>query len=292
MVAVAAYRTLSRVLPAYGVVRRCAELSGEHTHRTGPEGLLDGMTQPEFAVLGPLALHRPGAAASLTAPKLRNLLTLFLLADGPVPASQVREMLDEQHRWADQSGPLHVAVHRLRRWLRTNGGHRLVLEPGGYRLIVPPGSLDAAMFRRGYAEARAMPDQAPKARALADTLTLWRGPVVADAPGLREQYAARQLERLRREATVELACVSLATGQAGRALPLIERITETSPYDEQLHSLLALSLAACGLQGEALAAIARTRRALSVDLGIDPGRHLREAQDHILRHRTGLRPVS
>ncbi|MET0494237.1 MAG: BTAD domain-containing putative transcriptional regulator [Actinoplanes sp.] len=250
------------------------------------------MTQPEFAVLGPLALHRPGAAAALTAPKLRNLLTLFLLADGPVPSSQVRGMLDEQHRWADQSGPLHVAVHRLRRWLRTNGGHRLVLEPAGYRLIVPPGSVDAVMFRRGYAEARAMPDQAPKARALREILELWRGPVVADAPErLRDQYAARQLERLRREATVELACVSLATGLAGQALPLIERVTETSPYDEQLHSLLALSLAACGLQGEALAAIARTRHALSADLGIDPGRHLRDAQNRILRHHAGLRAV-
>lgn len=244
-------------------------------------------------MLGPLALHRPGAAATLTAPKLRNLLTLFLLADGPVPAAQVRDLLDDGRGRVDRAGPLHVAVHRLRRWLRANGGHRLVLEPGGYRLTVPPGCLDAAMFRRRYAEARAMPDRAAKARGLLEALELWRGPVVADAPApLREQYAARQLERLRREATVELACACLTTGLAGRALPLIERVTELSPYDEQLHSLLALSLAACGLQGEALAAIARVRHTLSADLGIDPGRHLRDAQDRILRRGSGLRPVS
>ncbi|MEU4237533.1 AfsR/SARP family transcriptional regulator [Actinoplanes sp. NPDC026619] len=237
-----------------------------------------------FGVLGPLALWSAGARETLTAPKLRGLLTLMLLDSVPVPAEQVRFVLDEGERWRDNTGPMHVAVHRLRRWLMQHGGHRLELEPAGYRLTVVGGEVDARRFRHLVTTANDRPDPAERAERLMAALALWRGPVGADAPAaVRQQHAARQLERLRRQATVDLAVTCLDAGLSGQALPLIERAAAEAPYDEQTQSLFALSLAACGLQAEALDVIERTRQTLATELGIDPGHHLRDAQLRILR---------
>ncbi|GIF15011.1 AfsR/SARP family transcriptional regulator [Actinoplanes teichomyceticus] len=237
-----------------------------------------------FGVLGPLALWSDGAGDTLTAPKLRGLLTLLLLDSAPVPAARARSVLDEDERRRDSTGALHVAVHRLRRWLVQHGGHRLDLEPAGYRLTVAGGEVDAQRFRRLLAAARGGTDPAERAEHLMRALALWRGPVGADAPcAVRRQYAARQLERLRRQATVALADTCLEAGLADRALPLIERAAAESPYDERAQSLFALSLAACGLPAEALQVIEGTRRTLATELGIDPGPHLRDAQLRILR---------
>jgi DNA-binding SARP family transcriptional activator len=236
-----------------------------------------------FGVLGPLALWRSGAG-TLTAPKLRGLLALMLLDSAPMPPAQVRFVLDDGEPRHDNAGPMHVAIHRLRRWLRLHGGHHLDLEPGGYRLTVMGGDVDAHRFRRLVARSRTQTVPVERAETLMEALALWRGPVGADAPAaVRQQYAAHQLERLRRQATVDLAATCLDAGLADRALPLIERVAAESAYDEQTQSLFALTLAACGLQAEALEVIARTRRTLATDLGIDPGPHLRDAHVRILR---------
>lgn len=239
----------------------------------------------EFGVLGPLVLWRPSARETLTAPKLRELLTLFLLTSAPVPPIQVRSVLDEACRWRDTAGPMYVAIHRLRRWLWLHGGHRLNLEPGGYRVTFAAGSsVDADRFQQMLVQSRKLSDPVERAQALISALSLWRGPVAVDASvAVRQQYAARQLERLRRQATVEMTATCLAAGLADQALPLIERAAEEAPYDEQVQSLFALSLAACGLQAEALEAIEQTRRTLAAELGIDPSQHLREAHLRILR---------
>lgn len=237
-----------------------------------------------FGVLGPLELWQCGTRTTLTAPKLRGLLTLLLLDDAPVPVARVRGVLDEDETWRDASGALHVAIHRLRRWLSQHGGHRLDLEPGGYRLTVTGGDTDARRFRTLIRTARDLTVPADRCDRLLAALALWRGPVAADAPAVvRRQHAARRLEQLRRQATLDLATTCLDSGLAGRALPVLERAAAETPYDEQTQSLYALSLAACGLPASALDVIDRTRRILAADLGLDPGHHMRDAQLRILR---------
>jgi DNA-binding SARP family transcriptional activator len=241
---------------------------------------VDNVARPAtgFGILGPLLL--PRGAAPLTAPKLRGILTLLLLSGGPVPPAQIREALEDQHAG---TGSLHVAVHRLRRWLEPSG-HGLLLEPAGYRLQREPGTTDADRFRALLADARSRPDGPDRIKSLLRALSLWRGPVAADAPDrVRDQYAARHLEHHRRSATIEVTTAALATGTPGAALPVIERLARECPYDEQVQSLLALTLAAGGRQREALALLDLTRRTLSTQLGVDPSDHLRDALSYILR---------
>jgi DNA-binding SARP family transcriptional activator len=238
----------------------------------------------EFGVLGPLALWRPDAIGTLTAPRLRSLLTLLLLQTAPMPPGRISSALDEQPHRSDGAGAVHVAVHRLRHWLRLHGEHRLELQPEGYRLTVPAGSVDARRFGDLVAAARELIEPACRAQALRSALALWRGPVAADAGGRVQQLStAVELVRLRRQATVELGVSGLDASRPDLALPLLAQSAAAAPYDEQVGALFALCLAADGQQAEALATIEATRRTLATELGIEPGRHLRDAQLRILR---------
>lgn len=224
-------------------------------------------------MLGPLRLWRPGADATLTAPRLRGLLTLLLTEPEPVPVAQAGAACGGR----GAAGAVHVAIHRLRRWLAEHGGHRLELTPAGYRLDVPAESVDAGRFRSIMSTG----DDTPT---LVTALTLWRGPAAADAPqSIRQRYAVRALDRARRELTTALATRCLTGGTPQVSLPLVERLAESAPLDEPAQSLHALTLAACGLQAEALDVIARTTRLLADELGVDPGRHLAEARLRVLR---------
>jgi DNA-binding SARP family transcriptional activator len=240
----------------------------------------------EFGVLGPVALWRPRAAQSLTAPKLRALLALLLVEEAPVPSSQLHQLLSE-HVAPESAGTTHVAVHRLRRWLDRHGGHRINRGAAGYRLEIDADLVDAGRFRRLVRPAPlGDPASAPEVRIerLVTALSLWRGPVVADAPSqLRNLAAVRRLEQIRRDATVELVELCLLTRTPDRALAIVEETAGATPYDERMQALLAMTLAACGRQVEALRLIADHRRTLADELGIEPGTHLREAQVRILR---------
>jgi DNA-binding SARP family transcriptional activator len=232
------------------------------------------MTAPlEFGVLGPLRLWRPGADATLTAPRLRGLLTLLLAEPDPVPVAQAGVAVGGR----GAPGAVHVAVHRLRRWLAAHGGHRLELTPAGYRLDVPAETVDAGRFRAVISAGRGTDT-------LLAALELWRGPAAADAPqSIRQRYAVRTLDRTRRDATTEVATRCLSDGTPQLSLPAVERLAGSAPLDELAQSLHALTLAACGLQAEALDVIARTTRLLADELGVDPGRHLAEARLRVLR---------
>src|SRR5689334_7170197 len=138
----------------------------------------------EFGVLGPLAVWRPSPAGPLTAPKLRGLLLLLLVEDEPVPAAQLLELF----RGAPST--MHVSVHKLRRWLRLQGDHRLDLTVHGYRVDIDPGLVDAGEFRRRLAAAEAAADRPTRIDLLRSALVLWRGRIGARAPVAVQQRAA------------------------------------------------------------------------------------------------------
>jgi DNA-binding SARP family transcriptional activator len=234
----------------------------------------------EFGVLGPLMVTRASPAGQLTAPKLRALLLLLLVEDDPVPAPQLLELFH------GAPSTMHVSVHKLRRWLRLHGGHRLDLTPHGYTVDVDPALVDAGQFRRRLATADAAVDRRARVDLLLSALSLWRGRIGAGMPvAVQHRAAVRRLEGLREDAAVRLADACLEAGEPRLALPYLDDLARGVPFDERVQAQFALLLAACGRQADALGVIAGTRRLLADELGIGPGTQLREAHLRILHQR-------
>ena len=154
---------------------------------------------------------------------------------------------------------------------------------GGYELVVEPDELDLLRVERLIAEAReaAPADAAPKLR---EALALWRGPALAD---VREAAFAQaetgRLEELRLATAEELADEELALGREAEMIPELERLVAHNPLRERLRSQLMLALYRCRRQADALESYQDARRVLVDELGIEPGRRLRELETAILR---------
>ena len=126
-------------------------------------------------------------------------------------------------------------------------------------------------------------------RVLREGLGLWRGPALAEVADEAFAQAERnRLEELRVAALEDRLAADLDLGGHAAAVAELEELARCYRFRERLAGLLMLALYRSGLQGEALQAFADARRALADELGIDPGRWLRELETGILRQDPGL----
>jgi DNA-binding SARP family transcriptional activator/tetratricopeptide (TPR) repeat protein len=234
----------------------------------------------EFRVLGPLEVAEQDRLLALGALKQRSLLAVLLLHANDVVS--VERLVDEV--WGE-SPPATVAksvqvyVSRLRKQL---GDGRLVTRAPGYLLRVDPSELDLARFELLVTEAGDA-DPAAAARRLREALALWRGPALADLA--YEPFAQphiRRLEELRLLAVEQRIEADLAIGRHAELAGELEALVAADPLRERLRGQLMLTLYRCGRQAEALDAYRDARTVLTDELGIEPGRALRELQQAIL----------
>ncbi|GGY80371.1 hypothetical protein GCM10010300_25430 [Streptomyces olivaceoviridis] len=266
-----------------------------------PDGLGDVARSEvlRFEVLGPLRVLRAGSELDLGYPQARALLGVLLVWPGrPVRMSTIVDVLWPGRPPADAPNAVRRHVGTLRRLLEPGlppraSGRRLLGRTGGYLLEAAADEADLPRFRafsrRGVrAAATARPEQA--VRHFAGALRLWRGPVAADLPGpvrAHPHFAAVDREILR---TARMAAdAALLCGRADQVLPSVRRAVALNPLDEPLLARLILSLAACGLQAEALATYEDARRDLAAQLGVAPGAELAAAQARVLRQQ--IRPA-
>ena len=246
----------------------------------------------EFGILGPLEVRHDGRRLDLGGPKRRVVLAALLLRAGePVSADLLIEAL-----WGDEAPPsaartLHVHVSRIRAELGS-AATRLVTTPAGYRLDVAADELDARRFERLSAHAdedRANGRLEPAATKLAEALSLWRGPALAD---LRYESFAQadiaRLEELRWSAVEERLSVELELGRHRAVLREIEPLAATAPLRERLVELRMRALYHAGRHVDALAAYRDASRRLNSELGLEPGPSLRELERAILTHDPSL----
>lgn len=244
----------------------------------------------EFRVLGPLEVLIDGRAVDLGAPKQRAVLAKLLLARGTVVS---RDQLVAAV-WADQppesaAGSLQVYVHGLRRAL---GAQRIERHGPGYRMRLARDELDLDRFEGLIARAeRALAAGDPEDAAI-DTqaaLGLWRGPALADLrdeplgaaePGPLEDSRLHAVE-LRTEAR-------LALGEHAALVGELELLIADEPYRERLREQYVLALYRSGRQKDALEAYQAARRTMADELGVEPGRGLRELERAILNHDPAL----
>jgi DNA-binding SARP family transcriptional activator len=235
----------------------------------------------DFRLLGPLEVVEHDRRLALGGGKQRSLLAVLLLHANEVVATE--RLIDEL--WG-ASPPVTVAksvqkyVSRLRKEL---GDHRLVTRTPGYVLRVDPSELDLSRFERLVAEAgEAEPLTA--ARLLSEALALWRGAPLADLA--YEPFAQAEIARLeesRLAALEQRLDAELAAGRHAELAGELEGLVREHPLRERLRGQLMLCLYRAGRQAEALEAFGAARAVLVEELGIEPGRRLRELHEAILR---------
>ena len=233
--------------------------------------------------LGPLLVGDPPATLSR---RDRVVLAALTTRRGaPCSPDDIAEALWGTQRPATWAKVVQGAVVRVRRALGRDAVDR---GDDGYRLVLPQSDVDTAVFEELLARGRRLAALGEPARALTaydEALALWRGRPFPDLddwpPG---QVEVRRLEDLRGEVDEERLAVAVSTGRAQESIAVAQHLVQESPYRERRWELLALALYAAGRQAEALDAVARAKRVLRDDLGLDPGDDLVALERAILGH--------
>ncbi|GIF24112.1 DNA-binding SARP family transcriptional activator/tetratricopeptide (TPR) repeat protein [Actinoplanes tereljensis] len=223
------------------------------------------MASVRYGILGPLTV----AGTAITAGRDRIVLAMLLLqANRVVGVSDLIDAIWEEPP-STARNQLQTCVSRLRRQLPPDA---IVSDPAGYRLCCDPDDLDAAVFTRLVSD---------PAR-LREALDLWRGPALGeiDSPAVHRQVAV--LDEMRAVAIEDWADLELSAGRERALLGELAGLVERYPLRERLRGQLMTALHRSGRQADALAEYRRGDRVLRDELGIEPGRELRELHDRIL----------
>lgn len=246
----------------------------------------------QFRLLGPLQVVHADCPVDIGPPKQRAVLAVLLLAAGRVVS--VDRLIDAV--WGDDApgsatAGLQAYISNLRRALRDGGQSQvaspIVRQPPGYYLAVDPGQVDLAAFTAGCATATAAVDSGAWGQALsaADAaLALWRGPLLADLPD--EPWAAddaARAEQLRTDCLDARITALLALGRVPQALTAVGELRSAAPLADRGCWLHMLALYRAGRVTDALDVYTRHATLLDDELGVQPGRELRELQTAILR---------
>ncbi len=251
-----------------------------------------------MALLGPVSAESRGTELGLGGLKQRAVFALLTLNAGRVVSLDrlVDELWPEEPPSRATLG-LQSYVSRLRRVL---AGHadadpevpRLVTRPPGWVLDLDPELVDVTRFEDLLARARQASDT-DAARLLRAALGLWRGEPLADLQSVPFARAeAARLTELRLVVEESLLETALAAGDAETAVVEGGRFVAANPFRERGWRALALGLYRTGRQSEALAALARLRRLLADELGLDPAAETEDLEAGILRHDRALTAAS
>jgi class 3 adenylate cyclase len=167
------------------------------------------------------------------------------------------------------------------------GADRIVTRSPGYELLVQPDELDLDRFERLVSNEE-----------FGEALQLWRGSPLADFA--YEPFAQSEIARLDelRQACLERRIeVDLVAGRHAELIGELEALVRLHPLRERLRAQLMLALYRSGRQAEALDTYQTGRTLLADELGLEPGRELKDlqrgilAQDPSLAIREQPRPV-
>jgi DNA-binding SARP family transcriptional activator/predicted negative regulator of RcsB-dependent stress response len=240
-----------------------------------------------FRLLGPLEVRAGDDWKGIGAPKWRSVLAALLINAGQVVSAEA--LINEV--WQDNppakaANLISIYVLRLRRLMDSADSGLLVTRAPGYQLRVTSGDTDALLFeamlrdgRRAFAAGE--PDRA--ASQLTEALGLWNGRPLADVPSTPLVEAeAERLAELRLDATELRIEAELACGGHTQAAPELRRLVADYPLREGLWLLLMRTLEGAGRHAEALEVYEQARRAISAELGVDPGTELRQLHANLL----------
>src|SRR4051794_32871806 len=246
----------------------------------------------KLRLLGPLEVRGAGGPLALGGVQQRAVLAMLTLRLNEVVSTDF--LVDGL--WEEQPPPSAVNIvqgyiSRLRKIMPADnaldpeGGAVLLRRGPGYLLEHDPEQVDWYRFQRLVREGAQTLGPAPGRAAgmLREALGLWRGQPLAefaDAPFVQTEIP--RLEQQRLTALQARAEADLALGGHAELIGELEALVAEHPLHEGLYRLLMLSLYRCGRQAEALEAYRRGRHILVEELGLEPGRALRELEAAIL----------
>ncbi|MEO3863125.1 BTAD domain-containing putative transcriptional regulator [Acrocarpospora sp. B8E8] len=241
----------------------------------------------EFRVLGPVEAWHGGRRVPLGGPKPRALLAALLLEfPRVVSADRLIDLLWDERPPGSARASIQTYVSTLRRGLTVPGQPEVIeTRPPGYLLQLREDQLDQLVFDRLVGEGRSAAragraDEA--AQAFGDALKLWHGDSLGGiGEALRTEAAALDHKRL--EVTEERVAAELLLGRYGATVAELTALVGAHPLRERARGQLMTALYGLGRQSEALAVYHEGRRALSAELGLDPGPDLQRLHATILR---------
>jgi DNA-binding SARP family transcriptional activator/tetratricopeptide (TPR) repeat protein len=235
----------------------------------------------EFRILGPLEVRDDGRALDVGGAKQRSLLAVLLLnANQVVSTDRLIDALWGEQPPETAGKAIQIYVSQLRRVL---GKERLETTAPGYLLRVDDDELDLHRFETLLEQSKETDTEAASAK-LRAALALWRGRPLEEFA--YEPFAQLQIGRLEE---LQLACIEkrvdadLACGRHPELVGELEALVAEHRLRERLRGQLMLALYRSGRQAEALAAYQEARQVLVEELGIEPGKSLRELEKAILR---------
>ncbi|OBG81039.1 transcriptional regulator [Mycobacterium sp. E802] len=248
-------------------------------------------------VLGPVAAWVGDDPVDLGARLQRALLARLVAAHGhTVSVDRLIEDLWEGEPPPKALSALQVYVSHLRRALEPGRQRRapaqiLVSAAPGYCLRLPVEAVDSWRFEAKVAVAYEEPDPQQRARLLDEALDGWSGdPFAGAGDALWAAPEVARLTELRLAAVESRAAAQVELGRYGTAIAALERHVGERPGREGAAAVLATALYQSGRQTDALGVLRRTREHLVEELGLEPGRALRDLEGDILRQADHLEP--
>jgi DNA-binding SARP family transcriptional activator len=234
------------------------------------------MTGLAVRLFGQVGAVLDGVELNLGAPGPRSLFARLALSAGEtVSADDLVDALwgDEPPRTARST--VYTYVSMLRKAL----GDNVIGSRVGYRLAVPPTAVDLTRFENCFRDARghwAAGDFSDALTASEGAVQEWHGLPLAGAVGPFVAHERDRIEALWVDVQ-ELRCSALlAVGRPDEAIIDLSRLAAANPLRERLHELLMTAQHRTGRTAEARQTYDRVRQALDDELGIEPGRGLRE----------------
>ncbi|MFE0137991.1 BTAD domain-containing putative transcriptional regulator [Streptomyces sp. NPDC059037] len=253
----------------------------------------------DFDGLGPLLVLSGGRRLHLGPPRQRAVLGLLLInANHLLSADSIIESIWEGEPPPQATAALYAYLSRLRRSLSGEGWPSLLVRQNpGYVLAVSPEQMATHRFERAVSEGERFlrqGDHRASGRLMADALGMWRDTPYADLG--RYDFSAREsvrLEAVRLVAVEGLAESLLSQGDPHAVVGLLYTEIQANPFRENLvhHFMTALYLS--GRRVDALKVYEQTRSRLAGEMGVDPGKELRDLhQDVLQQNQVRKRPSS
>ncbi|WP_329416402.1 tetratricopeptide repeat protein [Streptomyces sp. NBC_00704] len=252
-------------------------------------------------LLGPLELRVAGRVVDAGQPRRRAVLAALAADAGrPVPVSTLVERVWDADAPDGARSVLYAHISRLRRLLDDTAAGaaateaadgqeppappRIARTAGGYVLEADERAVDLLRFRSLVVQAREPRlDDERRAQLLEEALRLWRGVPLAGLPGSWAERTRAAWTQERVEAALAWARVLLRQDKPQDVPTVLQPLLAEHPLCEPLAAAVVRGLADAGRTAEALDTYAAVRRRLADELGVPPGRELREIHEETLR---------